>query len=106
MLQLTIDEVVRFCRSLREHALAVTPAEVLVAVNSIHFVDATDRDEVFLSLRSVLTSRVEDFPIFEELFQTFWNKRLRKLVEREPPSVPEVRARQHAPGRATQVLPL
>jgi uncharacterized protein with von Willebrand factor type A (vWA) domain len=48
-------------------------------------IDTNDREEVFLSLRSVLTTRVDDFPIFEELFETFWNQLPQKLVERDGP---------------------
>ena len=34
-------------------------------------------------MRSILTTSVDDFPIFEELFETFWTSSPRKLVERE-----------------------
>ena len=70
----TTESLVFFCRSLRDHGLAVTPSEVVTAVTSLRFIDPADRDEVFLSLRTVLTWRVEDFPIFEQLFQEFWNR--------------------------------
>ena len=78
-----IENLVLFCRALREHGLAVTPSETVAAVTTLPLIDASDRDEVFLSLRSVLTTRVEDFPIFEELFETFWNRSPEDLVERE-----------------------
>ncbi len=58
-----------FCRELREHGLSVTPAEVVTAATALQVIDTSDRDEVFLSLRSVLTTSVDDFPIFEELFE-------------------------------------
>ena len=80
-----IENLVLFCRSLREHGLAVTPSEVVVAVTTFCLIDTHDREEVFLSLRSVLTTRVDDFPIFEELFETFWNRLPQKLVERDEP---------------------
>lgn len=78
-----IENLVNFCRALREHGLSVTPAEVVTAATVLRIVDTSDRDEVFLSLRSVLTTSVDDFPIFEELFDTFWSASPRKLVERE-----------------------
>ena len=80
-----IENLVLFCRSLREHGLAVTPSEVVVAGRTLRLIDTNDREEVFLSLRSVLTTRVDDFPIFEELFETFWNRLPQKLVERDEP---------------------
>ncbi|HLG15798.1 MAG TPA: VWA domain-containing protein [Blastocatellia bacterium] len=81
-----IEQTVSFCRTLREHGLGVTPSEAVDAVKSLGLIDVGDRDETFLSLRSVLASRVEDFPIFAELFEEFWrgliqNPRPQKLVE-------------------------
>ncbi|MCI0337629.1 MAG: VWA domain-containing protein [Acidobacteria bacterium] len=66
----------------------VTPSEAIDAVTTLNLIDLDDRQETFLSLRSVLTSRVEDFPVFEELFEAFWNQigrsmHPRRIVERE-----------------------
>jgi uncharacterized protein with von Willebrand factor type A (vWA) domain len=69
-----IERLVLFCRCLREHDLAVTPSEVVAATETLRVIDVTDRDEIFLSLRSVLTTSVDEFPIFEELFEAFWNR--------------------------------
>jgi uncharacterized protein with von Willebrand factor type A (vWA) domain len=77
-----IKDLVLFCRALREHGLSVTPAEVVTAATVLQVIDPRDRDEVFLSLRSVLTTSVDDFPTFEELFEKFWSASPRKLVER------------------------
>ncbi len=97
--EVEIENLVLFCRALREHGLAVTPSEVVAAVTTLGLIDASDREEVFFSLRSVLTTRVDDFPIFEELFQTFWNRLPEKLVEREAFSKPSSRARPLSPKR-------
>lgn len=75
-----------FCRALRQRGLNVTPSEAIDAASTLNCIDLDDRREVFLSLRSVLVSRVEDYPIFEELFEDFWNRRessgqARKAVE-------------------------
>ena len=75
-----------FCRALRERGLVVTPSEAIDAAAVLDCIDLDDRREVFLSLRSVLVSRVEDYPIFEELFEAFWNRRgpgreARKTIE-------------------------
>jgi uncharacterized protein with von Willebrand factor type A (vWA) domain len=78
-----IEEVVGFGRALRERGVLVTPAEVITAATALRVIDASDRDEVFLSLRSVLTASVDDFPTFAELFEKFWDRSPRKLVERE-----------------------
>jgi uncharacterized protein len=79
-----LTDTVIFCRALRENGLAVTPSEAIEAVTVLDMIDLGDRGETFLGLRSVLTSRVEDFPIFERLFEDFWlnlSRQPRKLVE-------------------------
>lgn len=86
-----IAHTVQFCRALRDHGLAVTPAEAIDAVRTLDVIDFGDRRETFLSLRSVLASRIEDFPIFEELFEAYWGGRtqrraLRSSLEQEPSS--------------------
>ena len=69
-----IERLITFCRELRAHGLSVTPAEVITAATALQLIDTRDRDEVFLSLRSVLTTSSDDFPIFEELFKGFWEE--------------------------------
>jgi uncharacterized protein with von Willebrand factor type A (vWA) domain len=83
-----LDKVVLFCRTLRERGLLATTSEAIDAVTALGLIDLDDREEAFLSLRSVLTSRVEDFPVFEEVFEDFWARLSRspqppKIVERE-----------------------
>ena len=92
-----IKDLVLFCRALRERGLSVTPAEVVTAATVLQVIDTSDRDEVFLSLRSVLTTSVDDFPTFEELFEMFWSASPRKLVEREP--VVSMRRRNVSPPK-------
>ncbi len=78
-----VENLVSFCRALREHGVPVTPAEVVTAATAFRLIDTKDRGEVFLSLRCILTTRSDDFPIFAELFETFWTKSPRKLVQRQ-----------------------
>lgn len=93
-----MTQVVLLGRALREHGVAVTPAEVIAAVAALELIDQTDREEVFLALRSIFTSRVEDFPIFAELFEKFWN-RPEKHVEREGLSKTTLLVRPGSPRR-------
>ena len=60
-----VEKVVLFCRELRAHGLSVTPAEAVTATTALQVIDTTDSYEVFVSLRSILTTSVDDFPIFE-----------------------------------------
>src|SRR5215468_8856754 len=83
-----LNRMVLFCRTLRERGLLATTSEAIDAVTTLGLIDLDDREEAFLSLRSVLTSRVEDFPVFEEVFESFWgglgrSPQPRKIVERE-----------------------
>ncbi|HET9529245.1 MAG TPA: VWA domain-containing protein [Blastocatellia bacterium] len=92
-----------FCRALRERGLAVTPSEAIDTVATLECIDLDDRREVFLSLRSVLVSRVEDYPIFEELFEDFWNRKVRGKQERKA-SDTEDRSRLSSPRQAGKGL--
>lgn len=76
-------DVVLLGRALREHGVAVTPSEVITAATAFEVIDQKDREEVFLSLRSVFISRVDDFPIFEELFAKYWDSQPEKHAKRE-----------------------
>lgn len=102
--ELNIERVLLFCRALREHGLAVTPSEVVVAAAALRLIDTSDREEVFLGLRSVFTTRVDDFPIFEELFEDFWNQSPRKLIEPEAHTRPDSSARRHSPKASPEGL--
>jgi uncharacterized protein with von Willebrand factor type A (vWA) domain len=99
-----IVELVPFCRELRDHGLTVTPAEVTASIAALHLIDTHDREEVFLALRSILTARAEDFPVFEELFERFWNRQPLKLAEREAPESDAVKTRRHRTRPAEQGL--
>ena len=94
-----IEKLVIFCRTLREHGLSVTPAEVITAAAALQIIDTKDREEVFLSLRNILTTSVDDFPVFEGLFATYWSQRPAKLVERETSDNAQIR--RTAPTRVT-----
>jgi uncharacterized protein len=92
-------DVVLLGRALREHGVAVTPSEVVTAATAFEVIDQGDRREVFLSLRSVFTSRVDDFSIFAELFAKYWERPPEKLVEREGLSKTTLQVRPAAPRR-------
>ncbi|HEY7821081.1 MAG TPA: hypothetical protein VIG29_22845, partial [Vicinamibacteria bacterium] len=104
-----LTDTLLFCRALRERGLAVTPSEAIDAVRTLNLVGLDDRQEVFFGLRCVLTSRVEDYPVFEELFEDFWGRiardpQPRKLVEREAVSSAKQQARVSSRERAQKGL--
>lgn len=61
-----------FGRRLRGRGLLVGPAEIGLALTALETIDVTDRDAVRLALRTVLCSRAEDLPAFDEEFERFW----------------------------------
>ena len=57
---------------LRASGLPVTTPELMDAVRALEVVDLMDRDEVYLALRAVLVSRMEEQPAFDRCFESFW----------------------------------
>lgn len=68
-----IAHLTRFCRVLRGHGFLVGPLETADVIRAISAVDMMDRGRVYWSLRSLLVSRHDEFPIYDELFERFWN---------------------------------
>ena len=91
-----VEKLIVFCRELREHGLSVTPAEVVTAATALQMIDTIDREEVFISLRSVLTTSVDDFAIFEELFKRFWNSSRNTPVQRDTLSNSDLRSKRNS----------
>ena len=97
----TVERVTGFCRLLRERGLPVTPAESIDAMRTLEWIDLSDRADLHLSLRSLLTTRREDLDLFDALFVEWWNAtpsrdrhtdgrsaQRRRLPESRPPSSP------------------
>src|SRR5688572_24570298 len=93
------NDVVLLGRALREHGVAVTPSEVVSGAAAFAIIDQADREEVFLSLRGIFTSRVDDFPIFDQLFARYWDRVPEKHVEREGLSKTTIQVRPGARRR-------
>src|SRR5499426_3335573 len=78
---------------LRASGLPVTTPEVMDAVRALEVIDVSDRDEVYLALRSVLVSRVEELPAFDRCFENCWRfqadqgQGLDGLVANVPPTL-------------------
>lgn len=67
-----VAATVRLGRALRSRGVPVAPGEAADAVRALEAVDLADREEVRWALRSVLTTRVEDFPAFDDCFARVW----------------------------------
>ena len=64
--------MLQFGRLLRSYELLVTPSEIFDGLRALEAVDLHDRRECRLALRTVLTSKPEDIPTFNQLFEVFW----------------------------------
>lgn len=62
-----------FCRVLRSYGLLIGPLETADVMRAMSAVDVMDRGRVYWSLRSLLLSRRDDIPIYDWLFERFWN---------------------------------
>jgi uncharacterized protein with von Willebrand factor type A (vWA) domain len=67
-----VRNMLQFGRLLRSYELLVTPSEIFDGLRALESVDLNDRSEVYLSLRTTLTSKLEDLPVFDQLFEIFW----------------------------------
>ena len=89
--------VLQFGRLLRSNELLVTPSELFDALRALSVIDMHDRAETYLSLRTILTARLEDLPVFDQLFEVFW----RNLMETEQ-SAPDDAARMEGENAAEE----
>jgi len=67
-----LTATLHFGRMLRGAGLQPTVSELMDAVRALTMVDLMDRREVYLALRTVLATRVEEFPAFDRCFDAFW----------------------------------
>jgi uncharacterized protein with von Willebrand factor type A (vWA) domain len=81
-----VEHPARFCRRLRAEGLPLGPGDTLDATRALGSVDLVDREDVRLGLRATLVKRVEDAPLFDALFESFWSGPA--PVPRNPPVVP------------------
>ena len=64
--------VAHFARALRRAGLRVGPADTVAAVEALLAGGIGDREAFYWTLHSVLVTRHEDTPVFEEAFRLFW----------------------------------
>ena len=62
-----------FCRVLRSHGLLISPQETADVMRALSAVDMMDRGRVYWSLRALVLSRRDEIPIYDSLFERFWN---------------------------------
>lgn len=65
-----------FGAALRSSGMQVTTGALMDAVRALEAVDLLDRAEVYLALRALLMSRIEEQPVFDRCFDSFWKFRM------------------------------
>ena len=68
--------IVEFCRFAAEHGLPAGVKETLHCLRAVEAVGVADRINVKLALRAVLCSSQDSWDAFEDLFETFWSRRI------------------------------
>jgi len=61
-----------FCRKLRQRKVNVTLDQEIDCYRALRFIDVSNYDDFHATLRTILLSKAEDFPVFDELFVTHW----------------------------------
>jgi uncharacterized protein with von Willebrand factor type A (vWA) domain len=61
-----------FGRLLRTSGVPVPISAEIDAVRALEFIELADRDSLFLTFRTILTGRVEEWPLFDQCFAAFW----------------------------------
>lgn len=67
-----VENLVLFCRRLREEGVAATLGEEIDAARALMQIDLFDGEAFYLALKTVLAVRRADHPRFDRVFQAFW----------------------------------
>jgi hypothetical protein len=69
------ENIVAFCRYLRQHGFVIGPAEEAEALRAIEVLAPYEQPEYFqLCLRTVLIRSLKDLQQFDDLFQQYWRE--------------------------------
>jgi uncharacterized protein len=67
------ERAIELCRALRQQGVVATPGESVEAARALEVVDIVDRNDVYLALRALFTTRREDLAVFDVLFDQWWS---------------------------------
>jgi uncharacterized protein with von Willebrand factor type A (vWA) domain len=65
--------IIEFCQFARTHGLSVGIQQVLAAIEATKLIGDVDRQGFALTLRTAVTSSKEEWDLFFQLFESFWN---------------------------------
>jgi uncharacterized protein with von Willebrand factor type A (vWA) domain len=66
--------IVEFCRFLRMRGLSADPSQTITALEAVKTINATNRQSFAFALQTALCSTSEEWELFPELFQEFWDE--------------------------------
>src|SRR6516165_6310808 len=80
--------IVDFCRFAAEHGLPAGVKETLHCLRAVEAVGIADRAKVKYALRAILCSSKDEWDAFDDIFETFWGRRIalapRPDAEKQP----------------------
>jgi uncharacterized protein len=79
----TVANLLAFGRALKQLGVKVSLSQVIDASRSLNLVDIAEKEDFRALLRSNLISQVEDFPIFNTVFDCFWREQNYERVPME-----------------------
>jgi uncharacterized protein with von Willebrand factor type A (vWA) domain len=79
----TVANLLAFGRALKQLGVKISLSQVIDASRSLNLVDIAEKEDFRALLRSNLISQVEDFPIFDTVFDYFWREQNYERVPME-----------------------
>lgn len=70
-----LRNVVLFARVLRRAGMTVGTGQILDLTRALEVIDVGSREDFYHTARVILVGRREDLPVFDALFNLFWNSR-------------------------------
>ncbi len=70
-----LENVVLFGRILRRAGMTVGTGQILDLTRALEVIDIRRREDFYHTARGILVGRREDLPVFDALFNLFWNSR-------------------------------
>lgn len=67
-----VGRLVDFARLLRSHGIKCSPAELIEAFQAVKLLDVRSLEDLRAVLKLTLAKRVEDYEVFDSLFNSFW----------------------------------
>jgi len=75
------ENVVLFARLLRRAGMTIGTGQILDLIRALDLIDVGNREDVYHTARVILVGRREDLPVFDTLFDLFWNARTAQILE-------------------------